>query len=167
MALKKIRLLGDPVLREKSKAVKQIDGSIINLSRDMIDSVSSGNQLGVGLAAPQIGVSKRVIVLNYEGNMETYINPRLTVLDEEQEIAEEGCLSVPNIRADVKRHKKVKFSALKLDGQKIDLEAEGMLARIFQHEIDHLDGLLFIDRVDKKTKRKLMMEYNQPGQKKG
>jgi len=167
MALRKIRVLGDPVLRGKSQEVKKIDESMVSLARDMIDSINSGYQPGVGLAAPQIGVSKRVIVVNYGENIEVYINPEIEILDSSQETEEEGCLSVPNLRAEVKRYKKVKFSALNLSGQKVELEAEGMQARIFQHEIDHLDGLLFIDRVDKNTKRKLMMQYNQMEQKEG
>ncbi|MGM0364940.1 MAG: peptide deformylase [Actinomycetota bacterium] len=166
MALRKIRVLGDPVLREKSQLVEKIDESIIGLANDLIDSINCGYQPGVGLAAPQIGVSRRVIVLNYEGDIETYINPRIEVLDSGQETEEEGCLSIPNLRAEVKRASKIRFTALKLDGGEVKIEAEGMQARIFQHEVDHLEGLLFIDRVDKKTKRRLIMEYSQQGKEK-
>ncbi len=161
MALKKIRVLGDPVLREKSSPVKKIDENIQSLIKDMQDSIHAGYQPGVGLAAPQIGVSKRVIVVNYDGTFEAYINPELEILESSSQMQEEGCLSLPNLRTEVNRPKKVLLKALKMDGSKIEMEAEEMMARILQHEVDHLDGLLFIDRVDKKTKRQLMLEYSQ------
>lgn len=152
--------MGDPVLRGKSRPVDKVDDSIINLAKDMADSIDTGYQSGVGLAAPQIGVPKRVIIIHLEEEIKTYINPEIEVLDDETEIEEEGCLSLPHLKADVPRSKKIKVKALTLEGKEIELIAEGMLARVFQHETDHLEGKLFIDRLDKKTRRQLLLQYD-------
>lgn len=160
MAVRKIRTMGDPVLRGKSKSVDKIDDGILTLAQDMIDSINTGYQEGIGLAAPQIGVSKRVIVINLDEDIKVYINPELETIDKDIEMEEEGCLSVPHLKAEVPRKKKIRVKALNLNSEKIELEASGILARVFQHEVDHLDGVLFVDRLDKKTKRHLLFEYN-------
>ena len=165
MTIREIKSFPDEVLRQKAKKVVNFDDELHQLIDDMVETMRDAP--GVGLAAPQIGVPKRVIVVNYGDKVEPFINPRLKIEDRSQEQEEEGCLSVPHLRAEVKRYKKVRFTAQKLDGQEVEIEGEGIIARIFQHEIDHLDGLLFIDRVDRKTKRKLMLEYNQDEQQEG
>lgn len=163
MARRKIRTFGDPVLRGKCKKIVKLDKSLINLIKDMTDSINEGYQPGVGLAAPQIGISKRVIIINYDDEIRAFINPEIEILEEEVEEDEEGCLSVPGIKEMVNRHKKVKIKAQDIKGNDIEIVAEGFLARVFQHELDHLEGLLFIDRLDKKKKRELISKMHDTG----
>ncbi len=163
MAKRKIRTFGDPVLREKSKKVEKIDQNLMALIRDMEDSIDSGYQPGVGLAAPQIGVSKKVIIINFDEKVNAFINPEIEVLDEEKEEDEEGCLSLPGIREQVERYKKVRLRAKDIKGKDTEMVVEGMLARILQHETDHLEGILFIDRLDKKKKREVISRINEMG----
>ncbi len=161
MAIRKIRKIGDPVLREKSRKVENIDDGILKLANDMIDAVTNEEFSGVGLAAPQIGVSKRVIVVNFEDKPQIYINPEIEILDNQQVEHEEGCLSVYSIPCSIKRTKKIRVSAEDLKGKKIKLEVEGMMARIFQHEIDHLDGILIVDHLSGKSKREFLSKINE------
>lgn len=161
MAVRKIRKIGDPVLREKSKEVKKIDKGVLKLVEDMVDTISKGEEAGVGLAAPQIGVPKRVIVVNFGDKVQAFINPEIEILNSEQIEDEEGCLSVYSMRARLKRAKKIRLKAMDLKGNNISLEAEGVLARIFQHEIDHLNGVLFLDHLDKKSKRELLAKISE------
>ena len=164
MAVKKIRIIGDPVLREKSKEIKEIDKIIIELVEDMVDTITKGKIFAAGLAAPQIGVSKRVIVVNFSEKIKAFINPDIEVLDNEQIIDEEGCLSVGSYRYNVGRAKRIKVKAIDLKGNKNVFEAEGLLSRIFQHEVDHLNGILFIDHLDKETKRELLSKIGKVGE---
>jgi len=161
MAVRKIRKIGDPVLRLKSKKVENIDGGIFKLANDMIDTVTRGEFSGVGLAAPQIGVAKRVVAVNFEDKPQIYINPEIKILDNKQVEQEEGCLSVYSILCSIKRAKKIRVSAEDLNGKKIKLEAEGMMARIFQHEIDHLDGILIVDHLSGKSKGEFLSKINE------
>ncbi len=156
MAVKKIRIIGDPVLREKSKEVKEIDKRIIELVEDMVDTITKSEIIAAGLAAPQIGVSKRVIIVNFSEKIKAFINPEIEILDNEQIIDEEGCLSIGSYRYNVGRAKKIKVEAMDIEGNENVFEAEGLLSRIFQHEVDHLNGILFIDHLDKETKRELL-----------
>jgi len=160
MTVKKIRIIGDPVLREKSKEIKEIDKIIIELVEDMVDTITKGKIVAAGLAAPQIGVSKRVIIVNFGEKIKAFINPEIEVLDNEQIIDEEGCLSVGSYRYNVGRVKKIKVKAIDLEGNENVFEAEGLLSRIFQHEVDHLNGILFIDHLDKETKRELLSKIS-------
>jgi len=161
MAIRKIRKIGDPVLRGKSRKVENIDDGILKLANDMIDAVTNGEFSGVGLAAPQIGVSKRVIVVNFEDKPQIYINPEIEILDNQQVEHEEGCLSVYSILCSIKRAKKIRVSAKDLKGKKIKLEVEGMMARIFQHEIDHLHCILMVDHLSGKSKREFLSKINE------
>lgn len=160
MAVKKIRKIGDPVLREKSREVKTIDKNILALVEDMIDTVSDSGISGIGLAAPQIGVLKRIIIVFLNKKFETFINPEIKILDNEMLEDEEGCLSVYSIKTIVKRPRKIKLSAKNLKGDEVELEAEEMLARIFMHEIDHLNGMLFIDRLNPKARKDFLSKLN-------
>lgn len=160
MAVKKIRKIGDPVLREKSREVKTIDKNILALVEDMIDTVSDSGISGIGLAAPQIGVLKRIIIVFLNKKFETFINPEIKILDNEMLEDEEGCLSVYSIKTIVKRPRKIKLSAKNLKGDEVELEAEEMLARIFMHEIDHLNGMLFIDRLNPKAMKDFLSKLN-------
>lgn len=160
MAVKKIRKIGDPVLREKCREVKTIDKNILALVEDMIDTVSDSGISGIGLAAPQIGVLKRIIIVFLNKKFETFINPEIKILDNEMLEDEEGCLSVYSIKTIVKRPRKIKLSAKNLKGDEVELEAEEMLARIFMHEIDHLNGMLFIDRLNPKARKDFLSKIN-------
>lgn len=138
-----IRKIGDPILKLKAKKVEKIDDSIKKLINDMIETMKFSN--GVGLAAPQVGISLRIIVVDYEEKPIAFINPE--ILEEEGEnIDYEGCLSVPGIEVPVKRAEKIVFKAQDINGKVKRYKANGLLARIIQHEIDHLEGILIIDK---------------------
>lgn len=149
MAVYQIVEIGADVLREKAKEVKEVNSSIIKLLDNMVDTMRAAE--GVGLAAPQIGVSKRVIVIQVEDQLVELINP--VILEKEgANTAEEGCLSIPNMTGDVVRAAKVRVQGLNRQGEMVDIRADRLLARALQHEIDHLEGILFVD-VAKKTYR--------------
>jgi len=160
MAVKSIRKLGDPILRKISEKVEKIDEEILGIIQDMVDTINTKDSNAVGLAAPQIGVLKRIIVLNWTKN-EVFINPEIEILDQQEEEAEEGCLSLYSIGYNVKRPKKIRVKALTPEGEKVSIDAEGMLARIFLHEVDHLQGKLFIDYLDSDAKRELMLQISE------
>jgi len=159
MAVKNIIKIGSPVLRLISEKVEILDKEIFSLIDDMVDTITCEEYNAVGLAAVQIGVLKRVIVVNW-GKIEAYINPEIEIIDKEEEEQHEGCLSLYSIGCKIKRPKKVRISAITPKAEKVIFEAEGMLARIFLHEIDHLEGRLFIDYLDKQAKRELMMRVS-------
>jgi peptide deformylase len=146
----------DPILRQRAKKVTLFDDNLKTLAQQM--SMTMRNYDGVGLAAPQVGQSIRMIVVEYEprenedsrGNpfpLTVLVNPTITKFSKEQEVIAEGCLSLPDLEADVKRSAEVNVAAQDLDGKKFKIRAKGLLARALQHEIDHLDGVLFTDRV--------------------
>lgn len=149
MAVYKILEIGAEVLREKAKEVKEVNPSIIKLLDNMIDTLHSAD--GVGLAAPQIGVSKRVVVVKIGEVLVELINPVISEKEGEQ-TDEEGCLSIPNVTGDVQRALKIRIEGLNRQGELLEFQAERLLARALQHEIDHLEGILFVD-VAKKTYR--------------
>jgi peptide deformylase len=159
MAIKEIRKIGDPVLRKVAEEVQVIDDELIKIVNDMIDTVQDEKFAAVGLAAPQIGISKRIIVLNYDG-IEVLINPKLEVIGDEPFEEEEGCLSIFSVPCSVKRAKNVRLKANDLNGKEIVIDASEMLAKILQHEIDHLNGVLFIDYLPKDVKRDLMLKIS-------
>lgn len=138
----------DAKLRQKSKevALEQIP-SLLPFIQEMILIMSQND--GVGLAAPQIGVAKRIIVISANVGPRAMINPKIRKKSLLKEIDEEGCLSVPGVQGLVKRHKSIVVEAFAENGEKINFTAKGLLARIIQHEIDHLDGILFIDKAKK------------------
>ncbi len=146
-----IRYYGDPVLRKRAQPIQEIDDAERQLAEEMLMTLySTGN--GIGLAATQVGILKRFIVIDIgEEDDEDYeplllFNPEI-LSTEGEVVVEEGCLSMPNITADVKRPEKVIVAALNPRNEKIHIEADGLLARVLQHEIDHLNGVLFIDRI--------------------
>lgn len=160
MAVREIRKIGDPVLREKSKNIEKIDGKLIDLVNDMIGTLKEKG--GVGLAAPQIGITRRVIIVNFGDEMKVFINPEIKILGKKQIESNEGCLSIYSIKDFyVKRFKRIEVRAQDLKGKNITLVAEDLLARIFQHEIDHLNGILYIDRLDRESKRELLSKINE------
>lgn len=159
MALKKVRKIGDPVLRETSSSVEKIDRLVLDLVSDMLDTLEEEG--GVGLAAPQIGITKRIIIVRYEDKVETYINPEIEVIDKDKVEGDEGCLSIYSIQGfTVKRYPKVKVRATNLRGNIEEFIAEDLLARVIQHEIDHLDGIMFIDRLDAVSRCELLEKIN-------
>ena len=147
--IRKILTYPDPELKKKSAPVTIINDKIKELARDMAETMYDAP--GIGLAAPQIGVHQRVIVIDIAGSDEppqliTAINP-VIIHSEGETFEEEGCLSVPKYAANVRRHLKVVVKGLNLEGEETTWKAEGLLAVAFQHEIDHLDGVLFIDHI--------------------
>ena len=143
MALREIRLDGDPILRRKSREVDEITDRIKILLDDMIETMNYAE--GVGLAAPQVGILRRVIVIDIGEGPLKIINP-VIVEKQGEEVAIEGCLSIPGISGDVARPEKIKVEYLDVEGEKQVVEAQGPLARVFCHEIDHLDGILYTDK---------------------
>ena len=154
MAILKIKEYGEPVLRGKALPVKEIAPEILNLIKDMAETMYADS--GIGLAAPQVGVSKRISVIDgEEDGLIVLINPML-VKSEGELVEEEGCLSIPGIYSQVKRSSQVTVKALNENGDPIEMTKEGLAARALQHEIDHLDGILFIDRIGR-TERQILL----------
>ena len=155
MTIRPILTAPDPRLQAVSMDVEAVDAGIRALVDDMAESMYAAE--GIGLAAIQIGVAKRVIVIDLdqkEGkkNPVPYINPKITWASDEMAVFEEGCLSVPEIWDDVERPARIKCEYLDIDGKKRELEADGMLATCLQHEMDHLNGVLFIDHLSRLKK---------------
>jgi peptide deformylase len=158
-----IRTFGDPVLKSRATPVKDFDDSLEQLAEDMMRIMRKHE--GVGLAANQIGRLKRIFVAAYEDEGEirefAIVNP---VIKERSEITEkdmEGCLSIPETRVEVERSTAVTVSGQDPSGAPVRVEAEGLLARIFQHEIDHLDGVLILDRTDRESRKNAMREMRE------
>jgi len=147
MALRKIITSENPILRQKAKKVHRFDPSLQKLVDDMFETMHDAN--GVGLAAPQIGMSIRIFVAEYEDRRVAVFNPEI-VKAEGEALGTEGCLSIPGYAGDnIRRAVKVVVKGQDVRGKSIRLNAEGWFARILQHEIDHLNGILFIDRLDR------------------
>jgi peptide deformylase len=156
MTLRKIVTLPEPVLRRKAHVVTRFDKNLQTLVNDMVETMRDAP--GVGLAAPQIGLSERLIVVEYYEREEdeekegapkkvwAVVNPEIVKASEEKLLGVEGCLSIPNLVGEVERHAVVHVKGLNRHGKQVKLKAEGWLARIFQHEIDHLNGILFTER---------------------
>ena len=156
MAIRIIRENGDEILRKKAKEVEKVDDKIREILDDMVETMHQFN--GVGLAGSQIGLLKRLIVIDLyddEGPIKL-VNPKMIKQEGEQEV-EEGCLSFPNQFAKIIRPAKVTIEALNENGEKIKIKAEGLLAQAISHELDHLDGILFIDKIIPGT-----LEYIEP-----
>lgn len=151
----KVRKYGDPVLRKKAEPVETITEELKNFAQDLIDTMLDEN--GLGLAAPQVGVSKRMVALDAgeeRGHPFVILNPEI-LESSGKSVREEGCLSFPGIYGKIERPAKVKVRAMKMDGTMMEAELDGLEARAFQHELDHLDGKLFIDRMNKSHKLSL------------
>jgi peptide deformylase len=146
MAVLQLSVYPDPVLRLKAKRVKKVDRSILKLVDDMVETMYATS--GVGLAAPQVGVSLRVAVIELPGE-ETVVlvNPEIVKRSGEIDVTE-GCLSVPGYRGDIKRPEKVTVKALDRNGKEFRIKGEGLMAEALEHEIDHLNGTLYIDHLD-------------------
>jgi peptide deformylase len=156
MSLLPLHLLGSPVLRQHSREVKTIDDEVRRLIDDMFETMDAAK--GLGLAANQVGVPRRVAVVEVEGDRFAMIDPRI-VEAEGRATAEEGCLSIPEIYADVTRPDRVVIEALDPDGNWYRKEATGLKARAIQHEIDHLDGILFLDHLSLIKRQMLLARW--------
>ncbi len=160
MAIREIRILGDPVLRARAEPVAVVDDDVRTLIDDMLETMYAAD--GVGLAAPQVGVGKRVIVVDVrdpDAPPFALVNPEIVQASEELDRGEEGCLSIPGLREIVERPASVVVEGLDRDGKPRRIEATGLLARALQHEVDHLDGILFIDRVSPLKRQMLLNRW--------
>jgi peptide deformylase len=158
MPLQPIRLFGDPVLRTPAAPVETFDKELRTLVADLTDTMLDAP--GVGLAAPQIGVSLRVFTYWVDDVVGHLINPSLDLSDEEQD-GEEGCLSLPGLTYDTKRAMRVVATGMNMHGEPVTIEGSELLARCVQHETDHLDGILFIDRLDTVARKAAMKEIRE------
>ena len=161
MAVLTVRRYGDPILRQAAAPVAAVTPEIKRIIDDMVDTM--WHQVGIGLAAPQVGFSLRLLVMDdSRGGARALINPVIT--DRGGSVREEeGCLSLPGIFAEVERNKWIRVSALDGDGQPVALEAEGLQAKVIQHEMDHLDGVLFIDRLPPVTRDRIKKKIQKEG----
>ncbi len=144
MALREIRMYKDEILRKKSREVKDVNERIKTLAGDMAETMYKAD--GVGIAAPQVGVLRRIIAVDAGSGLITLINPEV-VKSEGEQVGVEGCLSIPNVAGEVSRPQIVTVKGLNANGEPIEITAEDLLACALCHEIDHLDGVLFIDKV--------------------
>ena len=155
-----IRIFGDPVLRTPADEVAEIDGRLARLADDMFDTMYDAN--GIGLAAPQIGVRKRFFVYDHGEGPQVLVNPVLEEGDGEW-LYEEGCLSVPGLSWEITRPKTVHIVGFDLDGNEVSIEADELVARLFQHELDHLNGVLLVDHLDEDQRRDAMRIIREMG----
>ena len=165
MAVLPLHLLGSPVLRERSREVQAVDDEVRAFVDAMFETMDANK--GVGLAANQVGKAVRVAVIDADEKRITLINPRITKVGDDREAEEEGCLSIPEIFAEVTRPLQVTLEALDRDGKPYTLEADGLLARAIQHEIDHLDGILFLDHLGPMKRQMLLRKYKRENPKAG
>lgn len=159
MPERQIRLFGDPVLKTVSDPVDGIDDRVRGLVQDLVDSVALPGRAGV--AASQIGVNLRAFSYNVDGVIGYMLNPTVVELSGEPELIEEGCLSVPGLWYPTKRYPFARVTGIDLDNNPIELSGSGLMAQALQHETDHLDGFLYIDRLDKENRRAAMKEIRE------
>ena len=156
MSVRQLHLLGSPVLRQRAHEVARFDDGVKALVADLYETMRAAK--GVGLAANQIGVARRVAVAATDDREVVLVNPVIVEADGE-EVAEEGCLSIPEIFADVSRAERVVVETTDEQGKRVRVEGAGLFARAIQHEIDHLDGILFLDRIGPLKRRRLLADY--------
>jgi peptide deformylase len=162
MALLDIRVLGDPILREETVPVSEVTDELRTLIANMFETMHAAK--GIGLAAPQVGRTERLTVIDVDGAEFVLINPEI-VEREGSAKGEEGCLSIPDVYADVERATRVVVRALDRDGKPFEVEAEDLLARCMQHEIDHLFGTLFIDHLSVLKRRSALAKWTKEKEK--
>ncbi len=158
MALE-VKTFGDPVLKTRAGKVKEFDDALLRLTEDML--VTMHEREGVGLAANQVGRLRRVLVAAIEEDEYVIVNPVIEASSDETEVLAEGCLSIPGIHVEVERPVVVTVSGQDASGGDLRLEAEGLLARVFQHEVDHLDGVLILDRTDRDSRKAALREWRE------
>lgn len=151
--------LGDDVLREQVDEIKDVNGEIADLAQNMISAMYNGD--GIGLAAPQVGLLHSLFVCHVNGDEpRVFINPQIIGTSQEMLPYEEGCLSIPGVYGDVIRPAAITVQAINEKGKPFRIDAEGMLARVIQHEMDHLKGVLFIDHLEETQRERLVKAYN-------
>jgi len=154
----RIRVLGDPVLRQEAVSIEDIDGRIVRMAEDMVPAMYEAE--GIGLAAPQVGIQKRLFVYDIGEGPQTLVNPQ--IIDSDGEWAfEEGCLSIPGLSFEIVRPKQVHLVGRDLEGKEISVEADELLARLFQHELDHLDGVLLLDHLDRDQRKAALSQWRE------
>jgi peptide deformylase len=163
MPAREIVLLGDPILRDRAREVDDFDRSLRDLVRDMFITMATAE--GAGLAAPQVGVGLRVLVADVgredeaEGARIAVVNPQIVEKSSEEDRTSEGCLSIPGVTEVVSRPTQVLLEGFDPEGAPIRIEASGLMSRVLQHEVDHLDGVLFFDRLSPLKRRMLLKKY--------
>ncbi len=156
MSVVPIRLFGDPVLRTRADEVVHFDAELRALVKDLGETMTEHG--GAGIAAPQLGVSLRVFTYHCDGFAGHLVNPTFDVVGEEEQLGPEGCLSIPGLRFDCLRHLHVVARGWNMFGDPMEVEGSELLARAVQHEVDHLDGVLFVDRLDPEARKAAMRE---------
>ncbi len=152
-----IRTYGDPVLKTRAAAVKEIDGKVARLVDDMFDTLYT-SEAGIGLAAPQIGVQKQIFVWEVDDQPMVIINPEI-VESRGEWVYDEGCLSIPGLYVEMVRPNEVLMRGLDMDGNDVEIEANELIGRLFQHELDHLNGVLMFDRMTPEQRKDALSEY--------
>jgi peptide deformylase len=148
-----VRTYGDPVLRQVAKPVEDVDGALVKLADDMVDTMYEAE--GVGLAAPQVGVQRRLFVYELDDGPKVIVNPE--IVESSGELwHDEGCLSIPGLRIGILRPETVLLTGYDLDGNELSIEAGDFLGRMFQHEVDHLDGVLMVERLDEEMRKQAL-----------
>ena len=170
MAVREILILPDKRLRKVSEPVKKIDAAIRKLVDDMFETMYDAP--GIGLAAIQIGTSKRVVTMDLAKkeepkNPQVFINPEIVWSSDEKAVYEEGCLSIPEIYSDVERPAQVKVKYLDLEGELHEIEANGLLSTCLQHEVDHLNGILFIDHLSRLKRERIIKKFTKVAKRAG
>lgn len=156
MAMREIRLMPDPVLRTPCDQITKVDDRVRGLVADLVETVDAEGR--AGLAANQIGVSLRAFSWNIDGKIGYVLNPRVVELGEETQDGGEGCLSVPNLWYPTVRANYARVVGTDLDGREVEVSGEGLMARCLQHECDHLDGKLYLDRLEREVRKEAMRE---------
>jgi peptide deformylase len=154
-----IRTFGDPVLKTRAAPVETFDASLAHLTEEMLETMREND--GVGLAANQVGRLKRVLVASVEDEDYVIVNPVLSDRSETTERGQEGCLSIPGINVEVDRPTAVTVTGQDASGEPLRIEAQDVLARVLQHEVDHLDGVLILDRTDRQSRKAAMREWRE------
>jgi peptide deformylase len=152
-----IRTFGDPVLASQAAAVTDIDGKIVRIVEEMFDTLYDSDS-GIGLAAPQVGIQRQIFVWDMDDEPMVILNPTIVESDGEW-VYDEGCLSIPGLYVEMTRPKTVLMKGIDMDGNEISLEADELEARLFQHELDHLNGVLMFDRMQPEQRKQAIAEY--------
>ena len=152
-----IRTFGDPVLASQAAAVTDIDGKIVRIVEEMFDTLYASDS-GIGLAAPQVGIQRQIFVWDMDDEPMVILNPTITESDGEW-VYDEGCLSIPGLYVEMTRPKTVLMKGIDMNGNEISLEADELEARLFQHELDHLNGVLMFDRMQPEQRKQAIAEY--------